>query len=105
MATDRVVGFDELGATDDFPTSAVEKRLLKAGECSMPAVLHGTSSDQLLHAGTKRGLPPLPDAGVVAPPKRSEDDDSEDKLAEHMRNSVRRSQAARGDSDEDSDFD
>eukprot|EP00891_Asterochloris_glomerata_P006538 jgi/Astpho2/6538/fgenesh1_pm.00099_%23_5_t len=58
VATDRVVGFDELGATDDFPTSSVEKRLLKAG--------------------------------VVAPPKRSEDDDSKDRLAEHMRNSVRR---------------
>ena len=47
----------------------------------------------------------LHNAGVVAPPKRCEDDDSEDGLAEHMRNSVRRSQAARGDSDEDSDFD
>ena len=31
IAVDRVVGFDELGATDDFPTEALEKRLAKAG--------------------------------------------------------------------------
>ena len=29
VAVDRTVGFDEFGATDDFPTAAVERRLLR----------------------------------------------------------------------------
>ncbi|KAH9554256.1 hypothetical protein CY35_08G054900 [Sphagnum magellanicum] len=31
VATDRIVGFHELGGVDDFPTSALETRLLKKG--------------------------------------------------------------------------
>ena len=31
VACDRAVGFDDYGATDDFTTSAVERRLLKSG--------------------------------------------------------------------------
>lgn len=31
IAVDRIVGFDELGETDDFPTSVMEKRIAKAG--------------------------------------------------------------------------
>ena len=86
----------------------MEKRLLKAGESLLPGVLHDTLNKADVSCcmlATTHGLPALLDAGVVAPPKRSEDDDSKDRLAEHMRNSVRRSQATRGDSDEDSDFD
>jgi len=33
VACDRAVGFDDYGASDDFPTTAVERRLLKSGEC------------------------------------------------------------------------
>ncbi len=33
MATDRIVGFHELGGVDDFSTSALETRLLKKGTC------------------------------------------------------------------------
>jgi hypothetical protein len=33
VATDRIVGFHELGGVDDFPTSALETRLLKKGTC------------------------------------------------------------------------
>ncbi len=33
VACDRAVGFDEYGASDNFPTTAVERRLLKSGEC------------------------------------------------------------------------
>lgn len=33
VACDRAVGFDDYGASDDFPTTAVEQRLLKSGEC------------------------------------------------------------------------
>ena len=31
VAVDRAVGFDEFGAKDDFPTEAVERRLLRSG--------------------------------------------------------------------------
>ena len=31
IAIDRVVGFDELGGTDDFPTLALTRRLVKGG--------------------------------------------------------------------------
>jgi hypothetical protein len=31
IAIDRIVGFEELGGVDDFPTAAIEKRLAKAG--------------------------------------------------------------------------
>jgi hypothetical protein len=33
VATDRIVGFHELGGVDDFSTSALETRLLKKGTC------------------------------------------------------------------------
>ena len=32
VACDRAVGFDDYGASDDFSTTAVERRLLKSGE-------------------------------------------------------------------------
>ena len=31
VACDRAVGFDDYGATDDFTTTSVERRLLKSG--------------------------------------------------------------------------
>ncbi len=31
VAQDRIVGFDELGACDDFPTIALTRRLIKGG--------------------------------------------------------------------------
>jgi hypothetical protein len=31
IAVDRIVGFEELGARDDFPTGLLEKRLERAG--------------------------------------------------------------------------
>lgn len=35
VACDRAVGFDDYGASDDFTTTAVERRLLKSGETHM----------------------------------------------------------------------
>lgn len=35
VACDRAVGFDDYGASDDFCTTAVERRLLKSGETDM----------------------------------------------------------------------
>jgi hypothetical protein len=31
VAADRIVGFDELGGTDDFPTFNLSKRLMRSG--------------------------------------------------------------------------
>ncbi|DBA89679.1 hypothetical protein WJX79_002117 [Trebouxia sp. C0005] len=36
VACDRAVGFDDYGASDDFPTTAVEQRLLKSGIVHAP---------------------------------------------------------------------
>ena len=38
VACDRAVGFDDYGASDDFSTTAVERRLLKSGEMHRPAM-------------------------------------------------------------------
>ena len=35
VACDRAVGFDDYGASDDFQTTSVERRLLKSGEKCM----------------------------------------------------------------------
>ena len=45
VAVDRVVGFEEFGAKDDFPTSAVERRLLRSGVISVPQKRRGEDSD------------------------------------------------------------
>ena len=31
IAVDRIVGFEELGGTDDFPTLALTRRLIRGG--------------------------------------------------------------------------
>jgi len=36
VAVDRIVGFDELGGKDDFPTSQLEDRLSKSGVLQAP---------------------------------------------------------------------
>lgn len=36
VACDRAVGFDDYGATDDFTTTSVERRLLKSGIVHAP---------------------------------------------------------------------
>lgn len=36
VAIDRIAGFDELGSKDDFQTSVLERRLLKAGVIQKP---------------------------------------------------------------------
>ncbi|KAI3424886.1 hypothetical protein D9Q98_008270 [Chlorella vulgaris] len=78
VAVDRIVGFDSLGAADDFPTSQVEKKLLKAGAV----------------------LPP--------PQRKEEDSDDEEaqQRARSMRVGMAQLQRKqRSTSDEDSDFD
>ncbi|KAL4439424.1 hypothetical protein ABPG77_008753 [Micractinium sp. CCAP 211/92] len=77
VAVDRVVGFDQLGATDNFPTSALEKKLLKAGVVQPP--------------------PPLKD---------DSDDEGAQQRARTMRTGLAQLQRAQqNESDEDSDFD
>jgi len=34
VATDRIVGFDELGGTDSFKTETLAKRIAASGKCS-----------------------------------------------------------------------
>lgn len=46
VAVDRIVGFDTLGSTDDFPTSQVEKKLLKAGVVKPPPPPADDSDDE-----------------------------------------------------------
>ncbi|PSC68608.1 thioredoxin domain-containing PLP3B-like [Micractinium conductrix] len=46
VAADRIVGFDQLGATDDFPTEQVEKKLLKAGVIEPPPQQRDDSDDE-----------------------------------------------------------
>lgn len=48
VATDRLVGFDDLGAKDDFPTAKLEARLLKSGAVE-PAAAHSASDDEDHH--------------------------------------------------------
>lgn len=78
VAVDRIVGFDQLGATDDFPTSSVERKLLKGGVVQPPEQ-----------------------------PKNDSDDEGAQQRARTMRSGLsqlsRRQQ--RTESDEDSDFD
>ncbi|EFN53113.1 hypothetical protein CHLNCDRAFT_26239 [Chlorella variabilis] len=76
VAADRIIGFDALGATDDFPTSQVEKKLLKAGVV----------------------VPP--------PQRKDDSDDEEAaQAARTMRHGLARQHRQRTQSDEDSDFD
>ena len=47
VAVDRVVGFDELGARDDFPTASLERRLLKSGVIAKPPKKEDSDEEQL----------------------------------------------------------
>ncbi|KAI7845313.1 hypothetical protein COHA_001155 [Chlorella ohadii] len=77
VAVDRIVGFEPLGATDDFPTSAVEKKLLKAGVVQPPER-----------------------------PKDDSDDEGAQQRARTMRSGLtQQARRQRTESDEDSDFD
>lgn len=76
VAVDRIVGFEPLGATDDFPTSQVEKKLLKAGVVIAPP-----------------------------PPKYDSDDEGAQRRARTMRSGLAQQRRQRTQSDEDSDFD
>lgn len=48
VAVDRVVGFDQLGAKDDFATSVLEARLLKAGVVQLPERRNSDSDEDAL---------------------------------------------------------
>jgi hypothetical protein len=47
VATDRIVGFNELGAKDDFATAVLERRLLKSGVITPQKGSEDGDSDQL----------------------------------------------------------
>lgn len=49
VAVDRVVGFDELGARDDFPEIALTRRLIRSG------VLKALNKAEKGHINIKRG--------------------------------------------------
>ena len=46
VAYDRIVGFEELGAKDDFPTSKLEGMLLNAGVIEVPERGEDDSEDE-----------------------------------------------------------
>lgn len=46
VAYDRIVGFEELGARDDFPTAKLEKMLLEGGIVSLPERGEDDSEDE-----------------------------------------------------------
>lgn len=126
VAVDRIVGFDSLGAADDFPTSQVGsmrscRRVLGAG----PQAHLTKPARSLLHACEPLPLPRRPltaaataalcqvekallKAGVVQPPQqRREDSDDEEAVARRRTMRIGLAQAARRQrtqSDEDSDF-
>ncbi len=47
VAVDRIVGFDGLGTKDDFPTAALESKLLKSGVITRQASADEEESEQL----------------------------------------------------------
>jgi hypothetical protein len=89
VSVDRVVGFDELGGKDDFPTKAFEQRLAAAN------VVNATRKPA--RRGSDGG-----DGGS------SDEDDEQRRDGAHGSGAIRRgfvSKVARDDDDESSDFD
>ena len=54
VAVDRVVGFDELGAKDDFPTAVLETRLITSGAVKLTVVHKGDGDGDGDHERTVR---------------------------------------------------
>lgn len=72
VAVDRIVGFESLGAADDFPTSQVEKKLLKGGVIKEPPPQQDDSDDEgaQLRSRTMR-------VGLAQKRKTESDEDSD----------------------------
>lgn len=56
LAADRTVGFDDFGAKDDFPLSAVERRLLKSGVIVTPQRTEDDSDPEDLPEHRRRAI-------------------------------------------------
>ncbi|KIY93449.1 hypothetical protein MNEG_14514 [Monoraphidium neglectum] len=83
VSVDRVVGFEQLGGKDDFPTQAFEARLRAANVVSLarrgPGGGGDSSDDDVEERRAAAGLAPTSiRRGLHNAPQRDEDDESSD---------------------------
>ena len=124
VAVDRVVGFDTLGAKDDFPTETVsewragcrlkwrKRTCARSGGAAAAAEGRRRPTSVAPRVLASRLACPLPQlerrllkAGAVLAPQQQQQDDSDDEEGVEARRTLRSSVLRRTASDEDSDFD
>jgi thioredoxin-like negative regulator of GroEL len=71
VAVDRVIGFDELGAKDDFPTEMLEARILACGVIRVQKVYEAEEPEQKMNT-VRKGLA---SRGMIEPGDNDEDSD------------------------------